>query len=86
MMLAELERLSNLLGESWSPTEQFKTSYLRGADELQLVRSGLDDTMREALQAMRTKWHEDERVEDLRLAAYLIAVEKIALSYQSKSL
>ena len=86
MMLAELERLSNLLGESWSPTDQFKTSYLRGADELQLVRSGLDDTMREALQAMRTKWHEDERVEDLRLAAYLIALEKIALSYQSKSL
>lgn len=86
MMLAELERLSNLLGESWSPTDQFKTSYLRGADELQLVRSGLDDTMREALQAMRAKWHEDERVEDLRLAAYLIAVEKIALSYQSKSL
>ena len=86
IMLAELERWSNLLGESWSPTDQFKTSYLRGADELQLVRSGLDDTMREALQAMRTKWHEDERVEDLRLAAYLIAVEKIALSYQSKSL
>lgn len=86
MMLAELERLSSLLGESWSPTDQFKTSYLRGADELQLVRSGLDDTMREALQAMRTKWHEDERVEDLRLAAYLIALEKIALSYQSKSL
>ena len=86
MMLAELERLSHLLGESWSPTDQFKTSYLRGADELQLVRSGLDDTMREALQAMRIKWHEDERVEDLRLAAYLIAVEKIALSYQSKSL
>ena len=51
MMLAELERLSNLLGESWSPTDKFKTSYLRGADELQLVRSGLDDTMREALQA-----------------------------------
>lgn len=86
LMLAELERLSNLLGESWSPTDQFKKSYLRGADELQLVRSGLDDTMREALQAMRAKWHEDERVEDLRLAAYLIAVEKIALSYQSKSL
>jgi glutamate dehydrogenase (NAD(P)+) len=87
LMLAELERLSKLVGEdTWSPTEQFKLSYLRGADELQLVRSGLDDTMRDALQAMRTRWHEDERVSDLRLAAYLIAVEKIALGYQSKSL
>ena len=86
-MLGELERLSKLLGEdAWSPTDHFRALYLRGADELQLVRSGLDDTMREALQAMRTKWHEDERVDDLRLAAYLIAVEKIALSYQSKSL
>jgi len=87
LMLAELERLSKLVGEdTWSPTEQFKLSYLRGADELQLVRSGLDDTMRDALQTMRTRWHEDERVSDLRLAAYLIAVEKIALGYQSKSL
>ena len=86
MMLAELERLSHLLGESWSPTDQFKQATFEVRDELQLVRSGLDDTMREALQAMRTKWHEDKRVEDLRLAAYLIAVEKIALSYHSKSL
>ena len=87
MMLGELERLSQLIGEgTWSPTDQFRARYLRGADELQLVRSGLDDTMREALKAMRAKWHEDERVDDLRLAAYLIAVEKIALSYRTKSL
>ena len=49
-------------------------------------RQQLDDTMREALQAMRERWHEDERVEDLRLAAYMIAIQKIALTYQSKSL
>ena len=72
------------------PTEQqaqwLYDDYVKGADELELVRSGLDDTMREALQAMREKWHEDERVEDLRLAAYMIAIQKIALTYQSKSL
>ena len=56
------------------------------ADELELVRSGLDDTMRDALQAMRVRWHEDEKVDDLRLSAYMIAIQKIALSYQSKSL
>ena len=50
------------------------------------MRSGLDDTMRDALQAMRERWHEDEKVDDLRLSAYLIAIQKIALSYQSKSL
>ena len=55
-------------------------------DDLELVRSGLDDTMRDALQAMRVRWHEDEKVDDLRLSAYMIAIQKIALSYQSKSL
>ena len=87
LMLTELERLSSLVGsDKWAPTENFRTNYAKGADELQLVRSGLDDTMRDALQAMRTRWHEDETVDDLRLSAYIIAIQKIALSYQSKSL
>ena len=87
LMLAELERLSTLVGsDKWAPTDNFRTNYAKGADELELVRSGLDDTMRDALQAMRVRWHEDEKVDDLRLSAYMIAIQKIALSYQSKSL
>ena len=87
LMLSELERLSAFVGsDKWAPTENFRTKYAKGADELELVRSGLDDTMRDALQAMRERWHEDERVGDLRLSAYMIAIQKIALSYQSKSL
>ena len=87
LMLAELERLSTLVGsDTWAPTDSFRTNYAKGADELELVRSGLDDTMRDALQAMRVRWHEDEKVDDLRLSAYMIAIQKIALSYQSKSL
>jgi glutamate dehydrogenase (NAD(P)+) len=87
LMLTEMERLSAVVGsDKWAPTENFRTKYAKGADELELVRSGLDDTMRDALQAMRERWHEDEKVDDLRLSAYLIAIQKIALSYQSKSL
>jgi glutamate dehydrogenase (NAD(P)+) len=87
LMLTELERLSTLVGsDKWAPTDNFRTNYAKGADELELVRSGLDDTMRDALQAMRVRWHEDEKVDDLRLSAYMIAIQKIALSYQSKSL
>ena len=87
LMLSELERLSAFVGsDKWAPTENFRTKYAKGADELELVRSGLDDTMRDALQAMRERWHGDERVGDLRLSAYMIAIQKIALSYQSKSL
>ncbi|MBI5449859.1 MAG: Glu/Leu/Phe/Val dehydrogenase [Gammaproteobacteria bacterium] len=53
----------------------------RGADEIDLVRSGLDDTMRLAYQEMRQVWHHNPKVHDLRTAAFVIAVEKIARSY-----
>ena len=87
MMLTELERLSALVGpDKWAPTDDFRAKYAKGSDELELVRSGLDGTMRDALQAMRARWHEDEKVDDLRLSAYMIAIQKIALSYQSKSM
>lgn len=53
----------------------------RGSDELDLVRSGLDDTMRLAYQQIREVKLREPRIEDLRTAAYYIAVEKIARSY-----
>ena len=60
---------------------------LHGADELTLVRSGLDDTMRNAYQAMSETWRgRREEGVDLRTAAYLIAVRRVADSYQSLGL
>ena len=53
LLVDELERLSDHLGDKWSMTEDFKKKYLSGAGELELVRSGLDDTMRMAYQSMR---------------------------------
>jgi glutamate dehydrogenase (NAD(P)+) len=52
------------------------------ADELNLVRSGLDDTMRQAYQAIREMWHSREEIPDLRTAAYIVAIEKVALYYE----
>jgi glutamate dehydrogenase (NAD(P)+) len=52
-----------------------------GADELDLIRSGLDDTMRRAYQQIREVWHTRPQVSDLRTAAYVVAIEKIARSY-----
>ena len=51
------------------------------ADELHLVRSGLDDTMRSAYQEMRELWHARGDVKDLRTAAFMIAIEKVARFY-----
>lgn len=53
-----------------------------GADELDLVRSGLDDTMRLAYNEIREIFLSRKDVPDLRTAAYVLAVEKIARSYQ----
>ena len=86
MLLDELDRLSSLLGADWSLSHDFKQKYMQGAEELELVRSGLDDTMRAALQEMRTLWHERGDIEDLRTAAYVLAIKKIMKSYETKSL
>ncbi|MEL6959061.1 MAG: Glu/Leu/Phe/Val dehydrogenase dimerization domain-containing protein [Pseudomonadota bacterium] len=86
LIVGELERLSRQLGDQWSMTPNFKEKYLRGAGELELVRSGLDDTMRTAFQSMREVWHGRSDVDDLRMAAYLVSIERIAKSYQAKGL
>jgi glutamate dehydrogenase (NAD(P)+) len=86
MLLDELERLSTQMGADWSMSADFKKRFVQGAGELELVRSGLDDTMRAAMQAMRALWHSDQNVTDLRIAAYLVAIRKVAESYQTKGL
>ena len=85
-MVDELEGLSESMGKTWTLNEDFKEKYLRGADELELVRSGLDDTMRIAYQSMREVWHSRDDVTDLRTAAYLVSISKVAASYRAKGL
>ncbi|TMV82091.1 Glu/Leu/Phe/Val dehydrogenase, partial [Thioclava sp. BHET1] len=86
LLIDELERLSADRGLGWTLSPGFKERYLRGAGELELVRSGLDDTMREAYRAMRALWHGREDVQDLRVAAYIVAIGRVARSYRSKGL
>jgi glutamate dehydrogenase (NAD(P)+) len=86
LLVDELERLSDDKGLGWSLTPGFKRDYLRGAGELELVRSGLDDTMRAAYQSMREVWHGRSDVHDLRTAAYLVSIGKVAASYRAKGL
>ncbi|WP_298906879.1 Glu/Leu/Phe/Val dehydrogenase [uncultured Aliiroseovarius sp.] len=86
LVVDELERLDRYLGDAWSMSPEFKEKYLRGADELELVRSGLDDTMRVAYQSMREVWHSRDDVDDLRMAAFIVAIDRIAASYRAKGL
>jgi glutamate dehydrogenase (NAD(P)+) len=86
LIVDELERLSADSGIGWTLSPDFKGRYLRGADELELVRSGLDDTMRVAYQSMREVWHARDDVKDLRVAAYIVGIDRVAKSYKAKGL
>lgn len=86
LVVDQLENLSASVGNSWSLDASFKEKYLKGAGELELVRSGLDDTMRIAYQSMRDIWHGRDDVQDLRMAAYLVSIDKVASSYRAKGL
>jgi len=64
-------------------TRGFKSKYLDGADELDLVRAGLDDTMRLSYRNIRDTLREKPDLEDLRTAAFYTAIQDIALHYRS---
>jgi glutamate dehydrogenase (NAD(P)+) len=86
LIVKELERLNRGIGDAWEMSPNFKQKYLRGAGELELVRSGLDDTMRAAYQSMREVWRGREDVTDLRTAAYLVSIARVAESYRAMGL
>lgn len=86
LVIDELEALSASLKGAWKPSENFKSQYLKGAGELELVRSGLDDTMRAAYQSMRETWHARDDVDDLRTAAFIVSIGKVVSSYHTKGL
>ena len=81
LVVDELERLTGN-----KVTDDFRRRYLKGADELELVRSGLDDTMRISYQNIAAVWRERDDVPDLRTAAYIIAITRVAETYQAKGL
>ena len=58
-----------------------KNLVARGADEIDLVNSGLEETMVSAYSQIHEIWKSDPRVGSLRTAAFLSALNKIATSY-----
>jgi glutamate dehydrogenase (NAD(P)+) len=61
--------------------EQWKL-VARGAEEIDIVNSGLEETMVVAYREIRELWKSDSRIKTLRTAAFISAINKIALSYQ----
>lgn len=82
-----IEALEKMTGREFP--DELKGAFVSGADELTLVRSGLDDTMRGAYASMREKWHakrSDDPDFDLRTAAYMISIQRVADSYRALGL
>lgn len=55
----------------------------KGADEIDLVRSGLEETMITAYGDIRAMWKRRKKVKDLRTAAFLVSLNKISNDYIS---
>ena len=54
-----------------------------GGDEIDLVRSGLEETMIYAYNEIRDIKKTDKRIDDLRTAAFVSGIRKLGVSYQS---
>ena len=74
-MVGALERVT---GKGLNPRE--KELLARGPDEVDIVNSGLEDTMITAYHEIRDIW-KNKPGTDLRTAAFISAINKIALSY-----
>jgi glutamate dehydrogenase (NAD(P)+) len=62
---------------------ELKSKYIQGASELDLVRSGLEDTMIETYNVISDVWNSNKDIPDLRTAAMIVSIKRIAQSYNS---
>jgi glutamate dehydrogenase (NAD(P)+) len=58
-----------------------RKSLVRGPDEEDLVNSGLEETMISSFRQIRRAQIANPNIPDLRTAAFVVAIDKIARSY-----
>ncbi len=76
-----VETVERLTEKSISPHE--RKMITRGADEIDLVRSGLEETMINAYHSIRDVKERRSKCNDLRTAAFINALDKVANDYIS---
>jgi glutamate dehydrogenase (NAD(P)+) len=72
-------QIEALTGRQVSPAE--KAAIVHGADEEELVHSGLEETMITATKEIMAIWKSNPGIPDMRTAAYVSAINKVATSY-----
>ena len=74
-----IEAIEVMTGKSMP--KKYKANFMDGIEEIDLIRSGLDDMMIDGFQSVKKEFLETEKMPDFRTAAFKVAIDKIALSY-----
>ncbi|MFM8806311.1 MAG: Glu/Leu/Phe/Val family dehydrogenase [Sphingomonadales bacterium] len=75
-ILKQIEQLSGKEADS-----KAKQMIMHGPDEVDLVYSGLEETMITATHEIMNAWKENPSIPDMRTAAYVVAINKVATIY-----
>jgi glutamate dehydrogenase (NAD(P)+) len=62
-------------------TTKVRDEIVHGPEEVDLVRSGLEETMITATREIMDAWKSNPAIPDMRTAAYVVAINKVATSY-----
>jgi len=62
-------------------TDEQRKLLVHGPDEIDLVRSGLEDTMIKATNEILECWKNNPSIPDMRTAAFVVAINKVGNSY-----
>jgi glutamate dehydrogenase (NAD(P)+) len=74
-----VNQMESLTGKKM--TSKDKEYIVHGADEVDLVYSGLEETMITATHEIMNEWKNNPSIPDMRTAAYVVAINKVATSY-----
>ncbi|MGK2861925.1 MAG: Glu/Leu/Phe/Val family dehydrogenase [Chitinophagaceae bacterium] len=74
-----VSQMESLSGKKMDEKE--KDYIVHGADEVDLVYSGLEETMVTATHEIMNVWKNNPEIPDMRTAAYVVAINKVATSY-----
>ena len=74
-----LSQIEELTGKQVRANE--KEFIMHGADEVDLVYSGLEETMIAATREIMDCWKKNPTIPDMRTAAYVVAINKVGTAY-----
>lgn len=74
-----LQQIEEMTGRAVS--EEARKLLIAGPDEVDLVRSGLEETMIAATREIVDEWKKHPEIKDMRTAAFVVAINKVGTSY-----